>query len=61
VFFLLAKVLWFLLQPSSLMLGAVVAGAALVPTRVGRLGRRLLWWGRGLALLACGLTPEGDV
>jgi uncharacterized SAM-binding protein YcdF (DUF218 family) len=60
VFFLLAKVLWFLLQPSSLMVGAVAAGAALAPTRRCRLGRRLLRGG-AIALLVCGLTPVGDV
>ncbi|MBO0763667.1 MAG: YdcF family protein [Hyphomicrobiaceae bacterium] len=60
MFFLLAKVLWFLLQPSSLMIAAVMAGAALAATRWCRLGRKLLWSG-SLALLICGLTPLGDV
>jgi uncharacterized SAM-binding protein YcdF (DUF218 family) len=60
VFFVLAKVLWFLLQPSSLMIGAVIAGGALAATRWCRLGRGLLWGG-GVALLICGLTPLGDV
>lgn len=60
MFFLLAKVLWFVLQPSSLMVGAVLAGAALAATRWCRLGRRLLWGG-AMALLICGLTPLGDV
>jgi uncharacterized SAM-binding protein YcdF (DUF218 family) len=60
VFFVLAKVLWFLLQPSSLLIGVVVAGALLGPTRWCRLGRRLVWGG-AVALLICGLTPLGDV
>ena len=60
MFFVLAKVLWFLLQPSSLLIGAVVAGALLGPTRWCRLGRRLVWGGAA-ALLICGLTPLGDV
>jgi uncharacterized SAM-binding protein YcdF (DUF218 family) len=59
VFYVLAKVLWFLLQPSSLMVGAVLAGAALLGTRWRRLARTLLWGG-GLALLVGGLTPLGD-
>jgi uncharacterized SAM-binding protein YcdF (DUF218 family) len=60
VFFVLAKVLWFLLQPSSLMVGAVLGGAALSPTSWCRLGRALLWSGVA-ALLVCGLTPLGDL
>jgi uncharacterized SAM-binding protein YcdF (DUF218 family) len=60
VFFVPAKVLWFLLQPSSLLFGVVVAGALLAPTRWYRLGRRLAWGG-AVALLVCGLTPLGDV
>jgi uncharacterized SAM-binding protein YcdF (DUF218 family) len=60
VFFVVAKVLWFLLQPSSLMVGAVLGGAALSATRCCRLGRRLMWAG-GLMLMACGLTPLGDL
>jgi uncharacterized SAM-binding protein YcdF (DUF218 family) len=60
VFFVLAKVSWFLLQPSSLMLGAVVAGAALWGTAWRRLSRRLLWGGIA-ALFVCGLSPLGDV
>ncbi len=60
MFFVLAKVLWFLLQPSSLMVGAILTGAALAATKWCRLGRRLLWGG-AIALLICGLTPLGDV
>jgi uncharacterized SAM-binding protein YcdF (DUF218 family) len=60
VFFVSAKVLWFLLQPSSLMLGCVIAGAALLRTRWRRLARALLWGGL-LAVLIGGLSPLGDV
>jgi uncharacterized SAM-binding protein YcdF (DUF218 family) len=60
VFFVLAKVLWLLVQPSSLMLGAVIAGAALSGTAWRRLSRRLLWGGFA-ALFVCGLSPLGDV
>jgi uncharacterized SAM-binding protein YcdF (DUF218 family) len=59
VFYVLAKVLWFLLQPSSLMVGAVIAGAALMATRWRRLARALLWGG-SLALVVGGLSPLGD-
>lgn len=59
MFFFLAKVLWFVLQPSSLMVGAVLAGAALAGTKWRRLARTLLWGG-GLALLIGGLSPLGD-
>jgi uncharacterized SAM-binding protein YcdF (DUF218 family) len=59
VFFILAKVVWFLLQPSSLMLGAVIAGAILAFTAWRRLARGLLW-GAIVALLICGLSPLGD-
>ena len=60
MFFLLAKVLWFLLQPSSLMVVAVLAGTVLAATRWRRLGRGLLW-GAAIAFLICGLSPLGDV
>ncbi len=60
MFFVLAKVLWFLLQPSTLMVGAVLAGTALSVTKWCRLGRRLAWGG-SIALAACGIAPLGDV
>jgi uncharacterized SAM-binding protein YcdF (DUF218 family) len=60
VFFILAKVCWFLLQPSSLMLAMVIAGATLAFTTWRRLARGLLW-GAVAALLICGLSPLGDV
>jgi uncharacterized SAM-binding protein YcdF (DUF218 family) len=60
VFFVLAKVLWFLLQPSTIMLGAVIAGTALLYTSHKRLGRRLLM-GAIAALLIAGSSPLGDV
>jgi uncharacterized SAM-binding protein YcdF (DUF218 family) len=59
VFFYLAKVLWFLAQPSSLMVGAVIAGAALAGTAWQRLARWLLW-GAVVALVICGLSPLSD-
>jgi uncharacterized SAM-binding protein YcdF (DUF218 family) len=59
VFFIAAKVLWFLAQPSSLIAMAAIAGAALSATAWKRLGQRLLW-GALAALLVCGLSPLGD-
>jgi uncharacterized SAM-binding protein YcdF (DUF218 family) len=60
MFFILAKVLWFLLQPSTLMIGAVLAGTGLSATkRWCRLGRGLAWGG-GVALAICGIAPLGD-
>src|SRR5262245_25111028 len=59
MFYILAKVMWFLIQPSTLMVGAVLGGAALWPTTWCRLGRRLVWGG-GVALLVCGLAPLSD-
>jgi uncharacterized SAM-binding protein YcdF (DUF218 family) len=60
VFFVLAKMLWFLLQPSSLMVGVMLAGAGLATTKRYRLGRHL-FWGGAIALLICGLTSVGDL
>jgi uncharacterized SAM-binding protein YcdF (DUF218 family) len=60
MFFVLAKILWFLLQPSSFMLGCVIAGAALLRTKWWRLARGLLWGGIA-ALLIGGLSPLGDL
>jgi uncharacterized SAM-binding protein YcdF (DUF218 family) len=60
VFFIAAKVLWFLAQPSSLIAVAAIAGAVLSVTAWKRLGRWLLW-GAIAALLVCGLSPLGDL
>jgi uncharacterized SAM-binding protein YcdF (DUF218 family) len=60
VFFVLAKILWFVLQPSTIMLGAVVAGTGLLHTSYKRLGRGLLIGGIA-ALLIAGLSPLGDI
>lgn len=59
MFFYAAKILWFLLQPSSFLLGCVIAGAALALTRWRRLSGTLLWVGI-LGLLVGGLSPLGD-
>jgi len=59
VFYVLAKVLWFLLQPSSLMVEAVIVGAAIAATTWRRLARALVWCG-SLALVIAGLSPLSD-
>jgi uncharacterized SAM-binding protein YcdF (DUF218 family) len=59
MFFVLAKALWFLLQPSSLMVGCVIVGAALLRSKWWRLARTLMWGGLA-ALLIGGLSPLGD-
>jgi uncharacterized SAM-binding protein YcdF (DUF218 family) len=60
MFYWLAKVFWTLLQPSSLMIGAVILGALLMATKWRRLARGLLWGGIA-ALLVGGLSPLGDL
>jgi uncharacterized SAM-binding protein YcdF (DUF218 family) len=60
LFFIFAKVLWFLLQPSSLIAGLFLAGTILVGGRWYKAGRRLLMAGIAL-LLVCGLSPLGDL
>lgn len=60
MFYVVAKVSWFLLQPSSLMVGAVIAGTLLTYTAWRRLAQGLLW-GAAAALLIGGLSPLGDV
>jgi uncharacterized SAM-binding protein YcdF (DUF218 family) len=60
VFFVLAKVLWLLAQPSSLIVATLIAGAALAHGKRWRLARALLWGGL-VALLIGGLSPLGDL
>lgn len=60
MFFYPAKILWFLLQPSSLVLAALIGGAILAFTSWRCLARRLLW-GATIALLVFGLSPLRDV
>jgi uncharacterized SAM-binding protein YcdF (DUF218 family) len=59
MFFVLAKVLWFLLQPSTLMVAAVLAGTALSVTKWCRLGRGLAWV--GCVALAVGPSITGII
>src|SRR5262245_11006975 len=56
MFFYVAKVVWFLAQPSSLIAIALVAGVVLARRKAGR---RLLIGGLA-ALLICGLSPLSE-
>ncbi len=59
MFFYVAKIVWFLAQPSSAIAIALTLGAILANTAWHRLGRRLLIGGLA-ALLVCGLSPLSD-
>jgi uncharacterized SAM-binding protein YcdF (DUF218 family) len=59
MFFYLAKVLWFLLQPSTLIALLIGYGAILIWTGWARWGRRFVSIGAILLLLA-GLSPLGN-
>ena len=58
MFFYIAKIGWFILQPSSLLLLLLLAGTALLWSRYARAGRRIVLLS-ALLLLICGLSPLG--
>ena len=58
MFFYLAKIGWFLIQPSSLILLLILFSTLLLWTRWARAGRRLVLLG-ALLLLIAGLSPLG--
>ena len=60
MFFYLAKVVWFLLQPSTLIALLIAYGAILIWTGWARWGRRFVTVGAVLLLVA-GLSPLGNV
>jgi len=60
MFFYLAKVVWFLLQPSTLIALLMAYGAILIWTGWARWGRRFVTVGAVLLLVA-GLSPLGNV
>ncbi|HWB44888.1 MAG TPA: YdcF family protein [Hyphomicrobiaceae bacterium] len=60
MFFVVAKVAWFLAQPSSLMVAAIIGGVLLTVTRWKRAGVRLALAGCAL-LFVCGLSPVGEM
>ena len=59
MFFYLAKALWFLLQPSTLIALLIGYGAILIWTGWARWGRRFVTVGAILLLIA-GLSPLGN-
>ena len=59
MFFYLAKVLWFLLQPSTLIALLIVYGSILIWTGWARWGRRFVTVGV-ILLLVAGLSPLGN-
>ena len=59
MFFYLAKVLWFVLQPSTLIALLIAYGAILIWTGWARWGRRFVCVGAALLLIA-GLSPLGN-
>jgi uncharacterized SAM-binding protein YcdF (DUF218 family) len=60
VFFYLAKIFWFLAQPSSLIIAVLIAGAILSGTARRRLGRRIVL-AATVVLVIGGLSPLGDL
>jgi uncharacterized SAM-binding protein YcdF (DUF218 family) len=60
LFFYAAKVLWFLAQPSTLIIGTVVAAAILCTSSWCRLGRRLLMVAVPVLVIG-GISPLGDL
>jgi len=58
VFFYVAKIAWFALQPSSLMLVLLFLGLVMLWSRYARAGRRVVLLA-GLLLLVTGLSPLG--
>ncbi len=58
MFFYVAKIVWFVVQPSSLILLLLLAGIALLWTRYARAGRRLVLAGT-ILFAVCGLSPLG--
>ncbi|MFZ1069384.1 MAG: YdcF family protein, partial [Methyloceanibacter sp.] len=59
MFFYLAKVLWFLLQPSTLIALLIAYGSILIWTGWARWGRRFVTVG-AILLLVAGLSPLGN-
>src|SRR3989337_2122994 len=59
MFFYLAKVFWFLAQPSTLIALLISYGAILIWTAWARWGRRFVTAGP-ILLLVCGLSPLGN-
>ena len=60
MFYVLSKILGFLVTPSNFMVGLGLAGILLLPTRYTRIGRQLLV-ASVLLIAAIGILPLGDV
>ena len=60
MFFVLSKVLWIAAAPTNIMVGALIAGCALVGFRRSRWGWRLVRAGTA-ALAICGFLPIGTL
>ncbi len=58
MFFYIAKIIWFVAQPSSLLLLLLLAGTVMLWSRYARAGRRIVL-AAALLLLAAGLSPLG--
>ena len=59
MFYVLSKILGFLVTPSNFMIGLGLAGILLLPTRYTRIGRQLLV-ASVLLIAAIGILPLGD-
>ncbi len=59
LFYHASKIVWFVLEPSNLIMSAVLLGAALCWTRFASIGRALVLTAGG-ALLVLGLSPAGN-
>lgn len=60
MFFVLSKVLWFVLTPSNALIGLGMVGVILLGSRLRRLGRLFVFTSL-LGLFVCGLTPLPNV
>jgi len=60
MFYVLSKILGFLITPSNFMVGLGIVGTLLLPTRYTRIGRQLLV-SSVLLIAAIGILPIGDV
>ncbi len=60
MFFVLSKILWFVLTPSNLLIGLGLVGAILLGSQLRRVGRLFVFMSL-FGMLACGLTPLPNV
>ena len=60
MFFALSKTIGIMLLPTNFLIGIALAGLLLLPTRLARLGRKLVFASIGL-LAICGFSPLGNL